>query len=91
MESKPATVADARDAAEAAGATAARPGQRAVPQSAIDAVQETIAETGQDPDPGAGGQVTFMRARLATEVLKAQLQKERLKRERGDGVRLGAA
>ena len=74
-------------AVRAAQATAQRgPASRPVPQSAIDAVHETIAETGQDPDPGAGGQVTFIRARLATEVLKAQLQKERLKRERGEVV-----
>lgn len=78
-------------AVDSARETAARPGQRAVPQAAIDAVQETVAETGQDPDPAAGGQMTFMRARLATEVLKAQLAKERLKRERGEVVDRGRA
>ena len=65
-----------------ANETATKP----VPQSAIDAVQDTLRETGQDPDPEAGGQVSFMRARMANEVLKAQLQKERLKRERGEVV-----
>jgi hypothetical protein len=80
-------LASAAAAAESARATASRgPASRPVPQSAIDSVHETLAETGQDPEPVAGGQVTFMRARLATEVLKAQLQKERLKRERGEVV-----
>jgi hypothetical protein len=73
-------------AAETAKATAAAPGVKAVPQAAIDAVQDTLTEAGEAPDPAAGGQVTFMRARLATEILKGQLQKERLKRERGEVV-----
>jgi hypothetical protein len=74
-------------AAEAAKASLSAPVKKPVPQAAIDAVHDTLAETGQDPDPSApGGQITFMRARLATEVLKAQLQKERLKRERGEVV-----
>jgi hypothetical protein len=78
--SRAAAVKAARETAQRGSAT------RPVPNAALDAVRETIAESGQDPDPGAGGQVTFMRARLATEVLKAQLQKERLKRERGEVV-----
>lgn len=74
-------------AAETARATAARgPATRPVPQAAIDSVHETLAESGNDPDPAAGGQVTYTRAKLATEILKAQLQKERLKRERGEVV-----
>lgn len=73
-------------AAETAKATGRSGQKKAVPQAAIDAVQDTLAEAGEDPDPTAGGQVTFMRARLATEVLKSLLQKERLKRERGEVV-----
>jgi hypothetical protein len=74
-------------AVEAARETASRgPATRPVPNEALDAVRETIAESGQDPSPGAGTQVTFARARVATEVLKAQLQKERLKREKGEVV-----
>ena len=72
---------------ETAQATGAVRSERPVPQAAIDAVQDTLAETGQEADPAApSGQVTFMRARLATEVLKAQLQKERLKRERREVI-----
>ncbi|MGY6704898.1 elements of external origin [Roseinatronobacter sp.] len=74
--------ADARNTAD--GADNATPAERPVPQAAIDAVQDTLGETGEAPAPG--GQVTFMRARLATEVLKAQLQKEQLKRVRGEVV-----
>lgn len=62
------------------------PSTRPVPQAAIDAVHEALRDNGADPEPEAGGQVSFMRARMANEVLKAQLQKERLKRERGEVV-----
>ena len=68
----------------ASGTSSTAPSERPVPQAAIDAVQDTLTESGQEPAPG--GQVTFMRARLATEVLKAQLQKEQLKRVRGEVV-----
>lgn len=68
----------------ASGTGNTAPSERPVPQAAIDAVQDTLTESGQEPAPG--GQVTFMRARLATEVLKAQLQKEQLKRVRGEVV-----
>jgi len=73
-------------AAESARATSRAPTGRPVPQSAIDAVQDTLRESGADPEPEAGGQMSFMRARMANEVLKAQLQKERLKRERAEVV-----
>ena len=74
-------------AAETARETSRAGATKPVPQSAIDAVQDTLRETGADPEPDAGGgQVSFMRARMANEVLKAQLQKERLKRERGEVV-----
>ena len=66
------------------GTGSGAPSERPVPQAAIDAVQDTLTESGQEPAPG--GPVTFMRARLATEVLKAQLQKEQLKRVRGEVV-----
>jgi len=75
-----------RAAAETARVTAQESRGKPVPQSAIEAVQETLRETGQEPEAEAGGQVSFMRARMANEVLKAQLQKERLKRERGEVV-----
>ncbi len=62
-------------------------GTKAVPQAALAAVRETLDEAGEDPDPGApAGEVSFMRARLANEVLKAQLQKVRLGKEKGELV-----
>lgn len=66
-------------------ASAARPSAtRPVPQAALDSVHETLAEAGQDPDPEAGGSVTLVRARLAREILTAQLLKVRLQREKGE-------
>ena len=59
---------------------------RPVPQAALDSVHETLAEAGQDPDPAAGGAVTIVRAKLAREILTAQLLKVRLQREKGELV-----
>lgn len=59
---------------------------RPVPQTALDSVHETLAEAGQDPDPAAGGAVTIVRAKLAREILTAQLLKVRLQREKGELV-----
>lgn len=72
--------------AAVSGPRVGRVATKPVPQAAIDAVHDTLRDTGVDPEPEAGGQVSFMRARMANEVLKAQLQKERLKRERGEVV-----
>ncbi len=59
---------------------------RPVPRAALDAVQETLAEAGQDPEPEAGGQVTLVRAKLAREIITAQLLKVKLQREKGELV-----
>lgn len=75
-----------RAAAQRAKQTIAAGEEKAVPKAALDAVKDTLKETGQDPDPQAGGQVTLVRARLATEILNAQLKKEQLKRVRGEVV-----
>ena len=76
-----------RAAVQSAKASAKAPQEKPVPQAAIDAVHDALKETGQEADPAApSGKVTFMQARLATEVLKAKLQQERLKRERGEVV-----
>ncbi|MFN4201868.1 MAG: elements of external origin [Tabrizicola sp.] len=66
--------------ARAQAASGAPPrGTKAVPQAALAAVRETLDEAGEDPDPAApAGEVSFMRARFANEVLKARLQKVRL-------------
>ena len=45
-----------------------------------------LREAGADPDPGAGGEVSFLRARMANEVLKAQTAKVKLARMKGELV-----
>lgn len=75
--------------ARAQAASGAPPrGTKAVPQAALEAVRETLHEAGADPDPGEapGGEVSFLRARLANEVIKAQLAKVRLGKARGELV-----
>jgi hypothetical protein len=68
--------------AETAGAKAARPEGKAVPRAAIDAVQETLRESGE----GDSGGSMFLRARTANEVLKAQTARERLRKFKGELV-----
>lgn len=78
--------AQAMGAATAAGtarATATKP----VPRAAIEAVSETLREAGAEPDPTAGGgEVSFLRARMANEVLKAQTAKVKLAKMKGELV-----
>jgi hypothetical protein len=71
---------------ETAAATAtakANTGTKPVPQSAIDAVNDTLGDEGS---VGDGGQVSFLRARMANEVLKAQTAKVRLQKMKGELV-----
>jgi hypothetical protein len=63
-----------------------RPKQRAmkpVPEAAVGAVRETLREHGE---PVAAGGMTFMQARTANEVLKAQERRLRLQRLKGELV-----
>jgi hypothetical protein len=53
-----------------------------VPEAAMGAVQSTLAEQGLP----AGGGMTFLQARTANEVLKAQEGKVRLARLKGESV-----
>lgn len=69
-------------AASTARASATKP----VPRAAIEAVGETLREAGADPEPGAGGEVSFMRARMANEVIKAQTAKVKLAKMKGELV-----
>lgn len=62
-----------------------RPKPRAVPNEAIQAVRETVGETPLPSGLGAGG-TTFLQARTANEVLKAQTNKVRLARLKGELV-----
>jgi len=73
------------------------PGTKPVPREALRAVDETLRESGREPprEPGGdadtdpvapGGEVSFLRARMANEVLKAQTQKVRLQKLKGEVV-----
>lgn len=65
--------------------TQQRSKQRPVPHEAIQAVRETVGESPLPTGLGAGG-TTFLQARTANEVLKAQTNKLRLARLKGELV-----
>ena len=69
-------------------AATTRAATKAVPTAAIRAVAETLQEAGAEPEPGEAGtgEVSFLRARMANEVLKAQTAKVRLQKMKGDLV-----
>ena len=70
-------------AASTARATATKP----VPRAAIEAVSETLREVGGDgPGETGGGDISFLRARMANEVLKAQTGKIKLQKLKGELV-----
>ena len=54
---------------------------RPVPEAAVGAVRETLREHGE---PVVAGAMTFMQARTANEVLKAQERRVRLQRMKGE-------
>jgi hypothetical protein len=56
---------------------------RPVPEAAVGAVRETLREHGE---PVVAGAMTFMQARTANEVLKAQERRLRLQRLKGELV-----
>lgn len=72
--------------ATAAGTARAAAATKPVPRAAIESVGQTLREAGADPDPGAGGEVSFLRARMANEVLKAQTAKVKLAKMKGELV-----
>ena len=62
-----------------------------LPRAAITVVNETLSEaraTGDawEPCDSEGGQVSFLRARMANEVIKAQTAKVRLQKMKGELV-----
>jgi hypothetical protein len=77
-------------AAETAATTArAQAARKPVPQAAILAVDETLRDAGAEPadtGPEGGGEISFLRARMANEVLKAQTAKVRLQKMKGELV-----
>src|SRR5512134_2147550 len=58
---------------------------RPVPEAAVGAVAETLREQGL-PAPVAAGGMTYLQARTANEVLKAQERKIRLQKLKGELV-----
>jgi hypothetical protein len=62
---------------------AARRAVKPVPEAALGAVRDTLREHGE---PIAAGTMTFMQARTANEVLKAQERRVRLQRMKGELV-----
>ncbi len=72
---------------ETAAVTArAQTGTKPVPRSAIQAVNETLDEAGEAPAATGEGEVSFLRARMANEVLKAQTSKVKLQKLKGELV-----
>ena len=58
---------------------------RPVPEAAVGAVSETLREQGL-PAPSAAGGMTYLQARTANEVLKAQERRIRLQKLKGELV-----
>lgn len=73
---------------ETAPEPATRGAGRPVPTAAVEAVRETLKEIGEAPS--AGG-MTFVQARTANEVMKAQERRVRLQKLKGELVDRGRA
>ncbi len=70
--------------------SAARPKLKPVPEAAVAAVGETLREQGLSAPP-VGGSTTFLQARTANEVLKAQERRLKLQKLKGELVSLDRA
>lgn len=73
-------------AASTAAGTARAAATKPVSRAAIESVGETLREAGADPDPAGGGEVSFLRARMANEVIKAQTARVKLAKMKGELV-----
>jgi hypothetical protein len=79
---------DARRAAMTDPSRSRRPGAprlRPVPEAAVSAVGDTLREQGLAAPP-AGSGTTFLQARTANEVLKAQERRIRLQKLKGESI-----
>ncbi|MGI3212874.1 hypothetical protein ACROSR_17390 [Roseovarius tibetensis] len=65
--------------------TAAKAKLKPVPEAAVSAVGDTLKEQGMAA-PAVGGSTTFLQAKTANEVLKAQERRIRLQKLKGDLV-----
>ena len=74
--------------AETAAGTARAAATKPVPQAALKAVADTLRDAGTDPGSAeaTGGEVSFLRARMANEVLKAQTAKVRLEKMKAEVI-----
>src|SRR5512135_2949736 len=72
-------------ASDARRAQATDPSMHPVPEAAVGTVSETLREQGL-PAPAAAGGMTYLQARTANEVLKAQERKMRLQKLKGEVV-----
>ncbi len=72
------------DPAMQRGKTPAGTTTRPVPKSALRAVDDTLRDAGAAPE--AGSEVSFLRARMANEVLKAQTARVRLQKMKDELV-----
>ena len=74
--------------ADTAARTARAAATKPVPQAAIRAVADTLRDAGTDPGSAeaTGGEVSFLRARMANEVLKAQTAKVRLEKMKAEVI-----
>ena len=78
--------AKAQQIETAASTGRAQAGTKPVPRAAIQAVNDTLDEAGEAPAPVGEGEVSFLRARMANEVLKAQTSKVKLQKLKGELV-----
>jgi hypothetical protein len=69
------------DVAQQRPATKPGPSLRPVPAAALESVRETLRDQGEEPSPGSP---SFLQARTANEVLKAQERRLRLQRLKGE-------
>jgi hypothetical protein len=81
--SDPAQVHERKPVAREQLARAKAPDAKPVPAAAVEAVRETLRESGEAP---AAGGMTFVQARTANEVMKAQERRVRLQKLKGDLV-----
>jgi len=79
-----ASLAAETDPAQVRTKTSAAPKVKAVPEAAVRAVGDTLRETGQAPITGGG--TTYLQARTANEVLKAQERRVKLQKLKGELV-----
>ena len=76
---------DPSKTAKASPSASGRPKLRPVPEAAVSAVGETLREQGMAA-PTTGGGTTFLQAKTANEVLKAQERRIRLAKLKGELV-----